>query len=120
MTTNTNNNLKDALEAEKLKLIEELSEIAKPSATNPKDWTTTPGDTQDITMREEVGDRLEDNATREATEKTLEKRFNEVMAALERIENDTYGKCEVCQGVIEGDRLEANPAATTCKAHMNG
>ena len=31
----------------------------------------------------------------------------------------TYGTCEVSGEQIEEDRLEADPAARTCKAHMN-
>ena len=39
--------------------------------------------------------------------------------ALERIEKGTYGICEVGNEEIEEDRLNANPAARTCKAHLN-
>ncbi|MCA9353454.1 TraR/DksA C4-type zinc finger protein [Candidatus Nomurabacteria bacterium] len=42
-----------------------------------------------------------------------------VEGALKRIENGTYGTCSVCGEKIEEDRLGANPAADTCKAHMN-
>ena len=43
----------------------------------------------------------------------------EIDAALEKMEKGTYGICEVCNKPIEEDRLEANPAAKTCKEHMN-
>jgi RNA polymerase-binding transcription factor DksA len=36
------------------------------------------------------------------------------------MDSGSYGKCEVCGKAIEADRLEANPAAPTCKEHMNG
>ena len=49
----------------------------------------------------------------------LEIRYNNVKDALKRIENNTYGLCEVCGEKIEPDRIDANPAATTCKKHMN-
>jgi Tfp pilus assembly PilM family ATPase len=45
--------------------------------------------------------------------------LQEVMTALTKIEEGTYGTCEVSGDEIETDRLEANPAARTCKAHMN-
>ncbi|MDN3397138.1 TraR/DksA C4-type zinc finger protein [Psychrobacter sp. APC 3426] len=37
--------------------------------------------------------------------------------ALSRIENGTYGECEVCGKQIEGKRLEALPYATLCMEH---
>ena len=30
----------------------------------------------------------------------------------------TYGSCEISGEAIEVERLEANPAARTCKAHI--
>ena len=37
--------------------------------------------------------------------------------ALSRIENGTYGECEVCCKPIEEQRLEALPYATLCMEH---
>jgi DnaK suppressor protein len=37
--------------------------------------------------------------------------------ALSRIENGTYGECEVCEEKIEEQRLEALPYATLCMNH---
>ncbi len=37
--------------------------------------------------------------------------------ALSRIENGTYGECEVCGKQIEEKRLEALPYATLCMEH---
>ena len=37
--------------------------------------------------------------------------------ALGRIENGTYGECEVCGEQIEEQRLEALPYATLCMEH---
>ncbi|KRG35072.1 MULTISPECIES: TraR/DksA C4-type zinc finger protein [unclassified Psychrobacter] len=37
--------------------------------------------------------------------------------ALSRIENGTYGKCEVCGKQIEEQRLQALPYATLCMEH---
>ncbi len=114
------NHFKDRLAAEKARLESELGTIAVRSKTNPGDWDTMPSDTEAIAMREEVADRLEDNEEREAAEKTLEASLNEVTGALARIEAGNFGQCEVCHIAIESDRLEANPAAVTCKAHLNG
>jgi len=45
--------------------------------------------------------------------------LNLVEKALEKIANNTYGKCDVCGEEIPEDRLEANPAALTCIEHTN-
>lgn len=37
--------------------------------------------------------------------------------ALSRIENGTYGECEVCAEPIEEQRLQALPYATLCMTH---
>ena len=51
--------------------------------------------------------------------KQLEIKLNDVKNALSKIENGTYGVCEVCGKNIEADRLEADSSAKTCKVHMN-
>jgi sigma-B regulation protein RsbU (phosphoserine phosphatase) len=38
----------------------------------------------------------------------------QIKDAITRIENNTYGKCELCDGIIEPDRLEIQPAAKVC------
>ena len=40
-----------------------------------------------------------------------------LQAALVRIENGTYGECEVCGKQIEAQRLKALPYATLCMEH---
>ncbi len=47
----------------------------------------------------------------------LEMRRGDVNDALKKIENGTYGVCEVGGEPIATERLEANPAARTCVAH---
>ena len=37
--------------------------------------------------------------------------------ALSRIENGTYGECEVCGELIQAQRLQALPYATLCMEH---
>jgi len=63
-------------------------------------------------------DAVEEFVTRVGVTAPLEARLAEVDAALLRIETGTYGTCMVCDKEIEEDRLEANPAATTCKEHI--
>ena len=115
---------KQKLEKELGVVGEELSNIAtkNPNVNNgTTDWEakSTDGsvDTADDT---ELGDKIEEFEENTAVTKDLEIRYNDIKAALAHIEAGTYGICEVCGEKIEEDRLEANPAARTCKAHMNG
>lgn len=103
--------LKEALLKEKSELEDGLSRIAKP--------TDTKGDYQ--TSFENIGTDREDNTTEveEYTdnlpvEKTLEKKLHDIMSALKRIEDGSYGSCANCNQEIPVERLRANPAATTC------
>ena len=42
-----------------------------------------------------------------------------VQEALERLENGSYGRCAVCDAVIDDERLEARPEALTCREHAD-
>ena len=48
------------------------------------------------------------------TRERLADRINRLTLALERIEDGRYGKCDVCGGDIEPERLRALPEAVTC------
>lgn len=45
-------------------------------------------------------------------------RLAEVDAALERIDEGTYGVCEICGEPIDAERLEVRPAARYCHEHQ--
>ncbi|MDQ6724800.1 MAG: TraR/DksA C4-type zinc finger protein [Actinomycetota bacterium] len=47
-------------------------------------------------------------------------RVGEIDAALGRVDNGTYGTCEVCQQQIPHARLEAVPEATLCVGCKTG
>ena len=40
------------------------------------------------------------------------------MLALKSLSKESFGICKVCKKQIEQARIEANPAATTCKKHL--
>lgn len=104
--------------AEKKRLEEMLRTVGR--KTNiPGDWEATPEkmDTSRADVNE-AADAMEEYETRIATTAMLEDQLKDVIAALARIKNGTYGTCSVCNATIEEDRLSANPAAATCKAHM--
>lgn len=46
--------------------------------------------------------------------------INQIHAALNRIEDGSYGTCSVCGIDIPAGRLAALPTATTCVAHAPG
>lgn len=66
----------------------------------------------------EAGDHIEEFEANAGIDAVLEARWHDIKDALGKIETGTYGTCEVCGKEIEEDRLEANPAARTCKEHM--
>ena len=67
-----------------------------------------------------MADNIEDYQERYALNDVLEKRLNSVKDALNAISSGLYGKCRVGgkEHDIEYERLDANPAATTCINHI--
>lgn len=112
------NYFKAKLEAERAILDAELGSIAKINPDNPDDWQAM-AEEMPVDSRDEVAERMEDMDERKAEEVTLEKQFERVNNALEKISNGNYGFCHICNNPIEKDRLEAVPTATTCKTHLN-
>jgi DnaK suppressor protein len=49
----------------------------------------------------------------------LQETLDEVALALGRLEDGSYGRCEVCGEAIQPARLEAMPAARFCIKHAN-
>ncbi|MGA2511114.1 MAG: TraR/DksA C4-type zinc finger protein, partial [Candidatus Acidiferrales bacterium] len=46
--------------------------------------------------------------------------LSEVDSAVRRIDDGTYGICEVCHGSVEKERLIADPLARLCLDHLSG
>lgn len=110
---------KAALEQELAELIISLTELGVQNPNNPNDWVTTPAaPAKNVADPNDFGDRSEEWQERRGTLSALETRFNNIKQALQRIEDGTYGTCEISGAPIETDRLDANPAARTCKAHI--
>lgn len=111
---------KDLLIEQKASLEKSLGDIAKKNPQNPTDWQATmPEDGFDEADEGDVADNIETFENNSAEAENLEIQLKEVNSALEKIENGNYGICEIGGEEIESDRLEANPSARTCKAHMN-
>lgn len=111
-----NEELKNKLIEERNLLNEELSSLGHKVASG--DFEAQMEETHEADNSDRA-DRLEDFEERNSMIKTLEKRLEEVTNALSLMDEGKYGICEVCGSQIEEDRLDANPAAATCKAHMN-
>ncbi len=110
---------KNKLTTYKEKLISELKTVGRINPNNPNDWEATAGENGDNTADpNERADTIEEYEENTATLNQLEKELFEVNEALAKIENGKYGICEVSGEEIETERLEANPAARTCRNHM--
>ncbi len=119
MDKETLKKLKTKLEEEKQLLVKELGTLGAKNPDLPGDWEATPepNGAQDPD-RNVQADRYEEFEERSGIEAELENRLTDVNRALQKVEQETYGVCEVSGERIEEDRLNANPAARTCKAHM--
>lgn len=111
---------KTQLEQELTNLIEELKGIGIHDPENTENWIERANDLEASSADpNDVADRTEEWDERRATVAVLESRYNSVTDALKRIEDGTYGTCEIGGEKIEPERLDANPAARTCKAHID-
>ena len=112
--------IKTKLTAERDQLITELKTLGVANPQTSADWIPT---TDEPSTAEpdpiDLGDRSEEWQERRGTLDALETRLNNIERALAKIEADTFGTCELCGEQIEEDRLNANPAARTCKTHIN-
>ena len=118
------NYFKKKLEAERLKIEEELRETSIKNPKNSGDWQATYPERNLEEKIEadptDVADNIEDYQERYALNDVLENRLNSVKNALRGIETGTYGVCTIGgkEHQIEKERLEANPAAATCINHI--
>ncbi|HET9641270.1 MAG TPA: TraR/DksA C4-type zinc finger protein [Candidatus Paceibacterota bacterium] len=105
------------LEAEKTRLESEMASVGRRNPAVPGDWEPMPtevGAESDLADQADIIMGREGNA---AILADLEARYDTTVEALKRVEQGTYGKCEVCGKPIEEKRLEAEPAAITCIEH---
>lgn len=109
---------KEKLEAEKVRLESEMGSVGRKNPHVPGDWEAVPSETG---TESDLADQADVTMSREgniAILADLEARYDRIVDALARIEKKTYGKCQVCNKEIEEARLEADPSATTCIAHL--
>jgi RNA polymerase-binding protein DksA len=104
--------IKASLLKEKGELEENLGRIAKPVNEKKGDYETSFDNIG--TDREDNATEVEEYSENLPVEKTLEKKLQDIIGALERIEKGTYGICANCQQEIDIERLKVNPSAKTC------
>ena len=112
--------LKSMLESE-LEIVQtELSAIGVQNSITG-DWSAVPVETDGEAESDytDQADYVEDFESRSARLGEIEKKYKDIVDALAKMEDGTYGICEKSGDPIELDRLMANPAARTCKAMMN-
>lgn len=110
--------IKEKLEEERDDLLDELKDMGKLN-TDTGEWEAIPEEMDfPETDQNEMADRFEDFEARSSMIKVLEPRLNNILKALKGINRESFGLCEVCKKEIEPARLEANPAAQTCKQHL--
>lgn len=106
---------RERLLAEKTKLEGELATVGTRGENGWEARATETGQEADPNDQAETIESYEENT---AILSDLQGRYADVLAALARLEDGTYGICEIGGEPIEADRLEADPAARTCKAHI--
>ena len=103
---------------EKNKLMAELGKIGRRDSETGE-WQAQSRDVSETKAdQNDNADRFEDYEEKSSLMVPLEKRLNEVEKALTKILDGGFGLCVVCGNGIEAERLDANPAAQTCMAHM--
>ncbi len=110
--------IKDTLEKERDILLEELRDMGKLN-TETDEWEAIPEELYSPESdQNDMADRFEDFEARSSMIKTLGPRLNNILKALKGLNKESFGKCEVCKKDVEMTRLEVNPAARTCKEHL--
>ncbi len=97
------------LEDERRQLQSELSELGHGEGGG-LDYDPNFADTSQVTAERGEADALAGQ---------LQETLDEVARALGRLEDGTYGTCEVCGVAIAPARLEAMPATRFCINHAN-
>jgi DnaK suppressor protein len=105
------------LKEERKAIEHELSKIAVPNKNVPGDWQSKfpygNGDSGTASL-ERQADEVEEYTTRLPLEHNLETKLAAVNAAIAKIANGAYGKCEKCGKDIPIERMEIFPEARFC------
>ena len=107
MSTIDHGNLRDILESERADLERQLTELQA-------DGSMSPDYDENFADSAQVSAELGENLTLAAN---FRDQWQEVEAAVARMDDGTYGRCEVCANPIASPRLEAMPSTRFCIDH---
>ncbi len=112
MDKKTLKKFEDVLLQEKKRLENELAKFTSRNIHNAEDFDAkfpNYGDEEDENIQEvsTYSDYL-------ALEKTVEKDLQDVLSALKKVKDGSYGVCKYCGKPINEKRLLARPASTAC------
>ncbi len=110
--------IKEKLEKERDVLVGQMKDIGNLN-TDTGEWDAVPEPVERAEAdQNDMADRFENFEERSSRIRVLGQRFQDIMKSLKGIGKESFGKCEVCKKDIEMARMEANPAAQTCKNHL--
>ena len=89
------------------------SELEQPADSSAADRAPVELDQQSVGRLSRI-DAMQVQAMALATDKRRKAELARVAAALQRVDTDEFGYCEICGEEIATARLENNPAVTTC------
>lgn len=101
--------LRARLESDQKRLLGELGQLRATAQSTEERREGSP-----FGKREEEATESLELERRLALERQMRDQLNEVQAALEKFQKDTYGLCERCGKPIDIARLEALPYAKLC------
>ncbi|MEN9922280.1 MAG: hypothetical protein RL097_557 [Candidatus Parcubacteria bacterium] len=114
-----NDEFRSKLEAELARITAELTLIGTQDPATG-DWEATPNADELGNADENVeADATEEWGTNRSILTELETRYRNIKRALEKIEQGTFGICEISGEPIEPERLAVNPAARTTIANRD-
>ena len=114
-----NDEFRSKLETELARITAELTLIGTQDPTTG-DWEATPNADEFGNADENVeADATEEWGTNRSILTELETRYRNIKRALEKIEQGTFGICEISGEPIEPERLAVNPAARTTIANRD-
>jgi RNA polymerase-binding protein DksA len=114
MTNVSTDHFRDALLAERSRVQHALDTLHQENSTSLEEET---GELVSSSLDDHMGDLATETHDREleyGLEDNAEAVLSEIDAALTRIDDGTYGKCQVCGREIDRARLEARPWASLC------
>lgn len=110
--------IKESLEKERDLLVEQMKDIGKMDPVTGE-WEAIPDERDYVESdQNDKADRFEDFEERSSMIRDLGKRLSNILNSLRDINKTGFAKCEICGKEIESARLKANPAAKTCKKHL--